>query len=83
MSGWQPIETAPMDGTWFMTCRACDGFYSYEIGRYEPILFPRYVPVDGGLFRREEETIVDWRGFSNMHRATHWMPLPEPPSRAT
>lgn len=79
MNEWQPIETAPRDGTWFIICRNSEGFESYEIGRYEPMLWDKYIPVDSNLFRKEKEQIFDWSGFNNMHRATHWMPLPEPP----
>jgi hypothetical protein len=31
------------------------------------------------LYRKVEKIAYEWRGFNNMHRATHWMPLPEPP----
>lgn len=77
---WQPIETAPKDGTWFMICNTKDGFDSYEVGCHDPMLWPEYVEVDGGLFRKEMKPIHVWRGFNNMHRATHWMPLPDPPT---
>ena len=76
---WQPINTAPTDGTWFLICNARDGFNSYEVGRYEPMLWPKYVEAGDGLYRKEMQHIHEWRGLNNMHRATHWMPLPEPP----
>lgn len=79
MSGWQPIETCPKDGTWFLICRAAEGFDSYEIGCYEPMLMDDYEPVNGDLYKKVRKSVFDWRGFNNMHRATHWMPLPEPP----
>jgi hypothetical protein len=88
-SGWQPIETAPKDGTWFLICNADDGFDSYEVGSYDPevgsydpTFWPEYVEVEGGLYRKEMKTSYEWRGFNNLHRATHWMPLPEPPLTA-
>lgn len=82
MSEWKPIETAPRDGTWFMICNAEDDFDSYEIGCYDPYYCWSYVEVGDGLYRhvREDEPAYEWRGFNNMHRATHWMPLPEPPN---
>jgi hypothetical protein len=76
---WQPIESAPRDGTWFMICRADEGHDSYEVGRYDPLMFERYVEAHDGLYRKEPYQAHDWRGFNNFHRATHWMPLPEPP----
>ena len=79
MSEWQPIATAPKDGTFFIICRAGEGFESYEVGRFDPMLWDSYVEVGDGLYRKECKAVYDWRGFNNMHRATHWMPLPEPP----
>lgn len=81
MSEWQPIETAPKDGTWFLTCRAGEEHkqFMYEIGCYDPYMLPEYIEVDGGLFRKEMKPGYEWTGFNNFHRATHWMPLPEPP----
>ncbi len=80
MSEWQKIETAPKDGTWFVTCRAGEPD-SYEVGRYEPWLWDRFVPVGDGLYRVEKEKLYDWRGFNNFPRATHWMTLlAQPPA---
>lgn len=79
---WSSIESAPRDGTWFLACRADEGFESYEIGCYDPLKFPRYEPVEGGLYRRVDEEGYEWRGFNNMHRMTHWRALPPPPARA-
>lgn len=80
MSEWQPIETAPKDGTWFLAARLGEGPESYEIGACDPYFFPEYIEVENGLFRKEMRPLGTWRGFSNMHRMTHWMPLPTPPS---
>ena len=79
MSDWQPIETAPKDGTWFMICNADDGFDSYEVGKYEPWFSYKYIEVGAGLYRKQSEPVYKWRGFNNMHRATHWITLQEPP----
>jgi hypothetical protein len=81
MSDWQPIETAPRDGTWFMVCNADDEYESYEVGRYLPLWRYKYVEVGDGLFRKERVSDYDWEGFNNFHRATHWMTLPEPPNQ--
>lgn len=82
MNEWQPIETAPKDGTWFMICNEHDGFDSYEVGKYEPYMVDEYVPIGEGLFRQEKRQLIDWRGFSNMRRATHWIPVPALPLNA-
>lgn len=77
---WQPIETAPRDGGWFAICVAGEGL-SYEVGCYEPYHGRQFIELESGLFRAEEYLLGEWRGFNNMHRATHWMPLPPPPER--
>lgn len=82
MCEWQPIETAPRDGTWFLTCRASEGFESYEYGRYDPYFMAEYVEVEGGLYRKESRSSYDWTGFNNFHRMTHWMPAPKPPAHS-
>ena len=81
MSEWQDISTAPKDGIWFMICHAEDGFDSYEIGKYAPLYYTRYEETEegSGLYRVVQEPCFDWHGFNNMHRATHWMPLQQPP----
>ncbi len=83
MTEWQDIATAPRDGTWFVACRAGEPD-SYEIGCYSLLKYPRYIEIEGGLYRKEDETIYEWRGFNNMRRMTHWLsidpvPLPAPP----
>ncbi len=77
---WQDISTAPKDGTWFLICKMDEGCKSYEVGAYEPLMMPYFVDIGDGLFRRELTQVHDWRGFNNFHRATHWMPLPPPPT---
>ena len=59
---WQPIETAPKDGTWVL-CKVEEDIYQYE-----SIIVLRYV-------------IGSWgRPGISGYRATHWMPLPKPPT---
>jgi hypothetical protein len=77
--GWQPIETAPKDGRWILTCRKGEGPEHWEICAHEPSMWPTYELVEGDIYRRVDKPIHDWRGASNFHRATHWMPLPPPP----
>ena len=63
-SGWQPIETAPRDGTLI---------WLNEFGTLEPDMIPM-----AGRYRRTElrpEGIwVDWHGRGN-YRPTHWMKI--------
>lgn len=76
MSEWQPIETAPKDGSWFVIWTHGQP----EVGRFDPLMWADYEPIDGtDLYRKTEKSVLDWRGFNNFHAATHWMPLPEPP----
>lgn len=72
---WQPIKTAPRDGTWFIIWT----HDKPEVGRYQLTTWSRFVYEGDGLYRREDETIYECDGFNNFGTATHWMPLPEPP----
>lgn len=84
-SRWRLIAEAPKNGTYIIVARAGEDIgggpveitYWYETGPYY-----RYEPNDQhpGLFRQVQ--ISDgYRGWNgNGHRATHWMPLPSPPS---
>jgi hypothetical protein len=66
---WQPIETAPKDGStvilWFS-----DGSF-LNIGRYRPRGAVRKHPHCGWV------TAWDFDPF--IKQPSHWMPLPEPP----
>lgn len=80
MSQWQPIETAPKDGTPILILDL-DG-ESIEITEWcEHFPLYDYEPVKGTDLYRRINTQADRQGFwnGNGHRATHWMPLPEPP----
>lgn len=77
MSEWQPIETAPRDGTWFIICRKGEDDFC-EVGRYLPLMWDRYVEIGDGLYRKELKPLHEWSGFENFHRATHWTPIPAP-----
>ena len=78
---WQPIETAPRDGTWVMlTGGSCieyrwdgDNEPTCVAGQWTAYLNGREVQghwqfawYDGGYYGRYDNP-------------THWMPLPEPP----
>jgi hypothetical protein len=64
MSEWQPIETAPKDGT---------AFLGYNAGR-ERIYLIESVHVEYD----SKTTWQDRAGYYNI-TLTHWMPLPPPP----
>jgi len=66
MTKWQPIETAPRDGTVFLGsyCELCPpviykwvGLFGHFTGQTKPFLY----------------------SATDYPQPTHWMPLPEPP----
>lgn len=72
---WQPIETAPKDGTPFLAYLPHDRFpavclwQAYSQDEADEI-------GDSGYWAFGEELIGDVEGQAVV---THWMPLPEPP----
>lgn len=72
---WQPIETAPKDGTWFLgyTPRSIHGW---------PRRNSKGSIISFRWWGKGSEDKIPW--FSNMSgfpQPTHWMPLPDPPSK--
>ena len=79
MSSWQPIETAPKDGTIILLCRTT--------GKREPEVYPGAWCPD-----ETEEAEYPWLFWERLNKQqvkpngwadgipTHWMPLPEPPT---
>lgn len=77
--GWQPIETAPKDGTEVLVY----GQWAGEIGGKGD--FGMFAATYGGPGREypaHEWDVVGVDGYSAWVRATHWMPLPAPPKSA-
>jgi hypothetical protein len=82
MSEWQPIETAPKDGTkivaWgFLANRAPEmGVIRSETPVAHVMMWRSYTGLDAG----------DWVstsiGIALAQHPTHWMPLPAPPEEA-
>lgn len=74
MSEWQPIETAPKDGTRIIMTNGAwvdFGWFSHSVW-----LGPRAAK---GAWVGDDPR--DGRGaLDGIHEPTHWMPLPAPPS---
>lgn len=75
MSGWQPIETAPRDGTRVLgrSTRVCR--YTGKLIYTKRRTFwgkTSHVPLYGWNWGRDVEDLDLWQ-------PTHWRPLPEPP----
>ena len=93
MSGWQPIETAPKDGTPVMLCYAPGGHILWlcaaEWGSASPG-YTRCASYSGWFHKLPLTTDPAFgpgeyapRGdvLATVHfPPTHWMPLPEPPA---
>ena len=77
MSEWQPIETAPKDGT----CVLVYGEGTYDEGDLRKIAVAQYTNYLNG-----RETDWHWQFawyyggyYGKFYDPTHWMPLPESP----
>ena len=70
VSPWQPIETAPRDGTFLILAYYCQrSAGGFEIGAWQ-------TPPDGrpsGWYTSGFRSLEAWLD------PTHWMPLPDPP----
>lgn len=77
--GWQPIETAPIDGTpilaWVKGCNKHHDYGDTLVVRADQTMNQIYMDRGGERF---------W-GFPGVGglRASHWMPIPEPPVQRT
>ena len=74
-NGWQPIETAPKDGTEFLGFGGgVEGVQGIQVVRWCERV---------GCWETPEASLEDWdnqaEGYS---RPTHWMPLPDAPTEA-
>jgi hypothetical protein len=65
LTGWQPIETAPMDGAEVLAGKLERG----------AVMWPLRSRFDGAWTARFGEE--DWRSYDP--QPTHWMPLPPAP----
>lgn len=69
MSEWQPIETAPKDERRVVLFNPHEsGHWQFQIGAFWEEL---------GGWQYDGAT----PSYSNAYQPTHWMPLPDPPTR--
>lgn len=73
MNEWQPIETAPKDGTEILTVNIHGDI---QITEWYSVTRDDYVHIEGEIYRKE---ITLWHEGWNGNNPTHWMPLPAPP----
>lgn len=67
---WQPIETAPRDGTPVLAC--IENSVSYVAWTQNG---------DAKFWGRQWAFLVDHEGSVHTFNPTHWLPLPKPPLR--
>jgi len=79
---WQPIETAPKDGTEVIVIH----YTAYDGGMRPTVDGPFTASFCSNRWRSSwdgEEVVeyMDWGGtdYKDIMSPTHWMPLPEPP----
>lgn len=81
--GWQPIETAPKDGTDIMLSNGVVVAEGHWLHREGGITERR--DLDGRYIDQDEDEgydgWIDWFG-GMLPEPTHWMPLPAQPTRA-
>ena len=82
MSEWQPIETAPKDGSYVLVFIP-ESIQStaapkplIEMARWVTESWDHWEPDGRDKMFRVSEDCSHW---SNYEPATHWMPLPDPP----
>jgi hypothetical protein len=73
MTSWQPIETAPKDGSWVL---GYDAKSAYPDMACETMWIVRHGNGGGWSGGRDWEILLD----GQYCKPTHWMPLPEPPN---
>jgi len=73
---WQPIETVPKDGSYFLASNHCGVW----IAHYEPQAVSGYVFDDPVRSVMLNHWHID--KTTRYNAATHWAPLPAPPSTA-
>jgi hypothetical protein len=68
---WQPIETAPKDGSWVLLW--------VENNRQAIVAYWSGKPLWDGNFWVAQGEVCSWDLENNFYHPTHWKPLPDPP----
>lgn len=80
---WQPIETAPKDGTRILTFAPTryEKQQTIAVVWWGEFWHEDYEPAGNGLFMQTRQLLrAEWEGGPwSPWRPTHWMPLPAPP----
>lgn len=78
MLDWQPIETAPRDGTWVLLTGGLIDYGWYEDTQPQCVAghFASLMPAPEG---RWQFAWYDGGYLGEYEQPTHWMPLPAPP----
>ena len=72
--GWKPIETAPRDGTAILA-------YASRAAAEGKLERSQGMKVTWWRSNRERDGFTGWGEFNDAFwPATHWMPLPKPPT---
>lgn len=90
MNKWQPIETAPKDGTRILAHgRGTDnGIWAADVKMplMQCVIYwgwhdsEDFEPVGDGTYRKVTKRVLEWRPIGpHFFNPTHWMPLPNPP----
>ncbi len=74
--GWQPIDTAPKDGTAVLVYPGTWSGRSASIAKWES---NKYAKTPRPYWSRDDD--LGRVTFSREHPPTHWMPLPLPPDK--
>jgi len=75
---WQTIDTAPKDGTKVILFGSCN-WDADTPGRNDPVVIVGFWEDYGGFECGGGWTTLTFNPYSDDCKATHWMPLPEPP----
>jgi hypothetical protein len=84
MTEWQPIETAPKDGTWVLLCGG-KITYGWDSESYPPSVVGQWARPDSDIGYRDDWQFAwyDSGCYGYYESPTHWMPLPNPPAFAS
>jgi hypothetical protein len=81
VDGWQPIETAPRDGTWILIAGGKPGYgWSGDAETTPAMVSARYQSSAGLLGDYWQFAHYDSGYYGEWENPTHWMPLRQPPN---